>query len=640
MSLSLIAIRVYFLFAAQSGFVKSLPQKIIFFLALILAAVFLISLTFFLYQPCHHGSFIWDDNFLVKENLLIRSPRLFFEAFRHFLGYDPASNFYRPVQTLSYMLDYWRGGLSPSIYHQTNNIIHGLNGLLLFAFLFSISQRESLLVNKRIIAASFAISLLWLVHPIHSATVAYIAGRADSLALFFILIVWYCWEKMRSSEGVKQYTLGSVALIAGLFALCSKEAALSGMAFFLLNALFLEKNISKKQKLLVFVGCAFLVCFYLILRLSINNLAEANSFFTQISDRPHLILRALGDYLRLLFYPVNLRMERQVTMVPNLYSDPSGFDPIYPFLAFLGGIFLFILAIGFFRKGPYQNLRRFGALWFVVMLLPVSNVLSLNSTVAEHWLYIPAIGLMILLFGWWLEMRRQAQNAALVFVFIWVIGLSLRTFVRSSDWSTPITFFNKTIQDGGDSARMRVNLANEYRRVGRSTEAEALLQLVVKESPAYNPARHALASNLMLQGKNKEANQLLGESETALGKTFSGQVYTVNLMLKRGELESAGKLLRKLTESYPDSWLVTKETLLFYDIIHQPEKKLATLESFTQRNGWHSPSQMALGDLFTKEGRANEAAQYYRKAAELDVRSISPSGDNTLPIIFGSDALE
>ena len=57
--------------------------------------------------------FIWDDQYLIAENHLIKSPRYIPEIFRRHLYYGSAgvSNFYRPMQSLSLMFDYafWKG---------------------------------------------------------------------------------------------------------------------------------------------------------------------------------------------------------------------------------------------------------------------------------------------------------------------------------------------------------------------------------------------------------------------------------------------------------------------------------------------------------------------------------------------------
>ena len=598
---------------------SSSSRKIPLIYAIPFVAVILMAALFALYGKSLAGQFLWDDHFLVLDNLLIRSPKLILESFRHNLGYDPSSNFYRPIQTISYFIDYWRGDFSPQIYHQTNIFIHGLNAILIFSYLGLRTGHSP--QTPRTLAAIFFITLFWAVHPIHSATVAYIAGRADSLALLFLLLTFCLWEKVKKSVELERYLWSAVMLCTAFCAICSKEAALSGMGFFLINLLFLETNLDRKTKFCAVVGVFILLAAYISLRFSIKSVVDPATFYTPLMDRPRLVLRALGDYLRLLVFPDNLRMERQITLLPNLYADPSTFDPIYSHLSYIGIAFLAILIVGYFKEGQQQTLRRFGVLWFVITLLPVSNVFSLNSTVAEHWLYLPSIGLLILIFATWTESSPRIQNATLVLIFIWVTGLSVRTWSRVNDWITPLTFFENTIRSGGDTARMRVNLANEYRLAGRLTDGENVLRDVIHKSPEYFQAKHALIANLQAQGKSQEAAELLNETSAPFGDSFSGKIYTAHHLLASGDLTPAATQLKELSEKYPDSWLVTKETLSFFDKLHQPAKKLVALLDFTERNPWHSPSMVALGDLYAAQGETHLANQSYQSARDLDPRN-------------------
>src|SRR5450432_2497132 len=87
---------------------------------------------FFAYAPALGGTLIWDDFYLVRENPFFRSPVFSLEVFRHYLFLDSFSAHYRPVQNLSYMLDYliWNGDIYG--YHFSNILWHAAAGALLF----------------------------------------------------------------------------------------------------------------------------------------------------------------------------------------------------------------------------------------------------------------------------------------------------------------------------------------------------------------------------------------------------------------------------------------------------------------------------------------------------------------------------
>src|SRR6266496_3503351 len=68
----------------------------------------LVVLIFAAHAPALRATFVWDDTALVLRDPLIRSWRLIPEGFQHFLFVDATpSNFYRPVQLLTYSFFFW-----------------------------------------------------------------------------------------------------------------------------------------------------------------------------------------------------------------------------------------------------------------------------------------------------------------------------------------------------------------------------------------------------------------------------------------------------------------------------------------------------------------------------------------------------
>src|SRR3954463_9276942 len=77
------------------------------------------------YAPVVRDGFVWDDTALVLRDPLIRSWRLIPEGFNHFLFVDATvSDFYRPIQRLTYTLEYTAFAFTPAAYHITSVLIH------------------------------------------------------------------------------------------------------------------------------------------------------------------------------------------------------------------------------------------------------------------------------------------------------------------------------------------------------------------------------------------------------------------------------------------------------------------------------------------------------------------------------------
>src|SRR6185295_8845735 len=87
------------------------------------------------YAPALLDGFVWDDQALVLRDPLIRSWRLIPEGFQHFLFTDATpSDFYRPMQRLTYTLEYCAVAFRPAVFHFTNIICHLAAALALYFF--------------------------------------------------------------------------------------------------------------------------------------------------------------------------------------------------------------------------------------------------------------------------------------------------------------------------------------------------------------------------------------------------------------------------------------------------------------------------------------------------------------------------
>ncbi|MDD5116685.1 MAG: hypothetical protein PHW98_06465, partial [Candidatus Omnitrophica bacterium] len=143
--------------------------------------IFLITLScicLLVYAPYLNNGFVFDDNALVVENPLVKSPYLLPDIFKtalydHWLGAQPYDRMYRPLQLLSYRLDYDLWGLKPFGFHLSNILLHLFNSMLVFSLIW-------LLFKRRMLAAST--SILFMAHPVQISSVAYVSARGDLLS--------------------------------------------------------------------------------------------------------------------------------------------------------------------------------------------------------------------------------------------------------------------------------------------------------------------------------------------------------------------------------------------------------------------------------------------------------------------------
>lgn len=585
--------------------------------------------------PSLRGELLWDDTALVKDNPLIKSPLLIWEAFRHYLFPDAYAGHYRPVQTISYIFDYLFWNTNAFGYHLSNVLWHVLSGVLLYFLLGRIVRSlverwpHGWMKSSTPSSVAFFLALLWVVHPVHSAAVDYVSGRADSLAFFFACAGWLLY--FRAQEATPSWTRRGLSVLAALSALlsfCSRETGMLWMLLFLLYLFAFQKTPLVRTKLCILAVCVAVTVLYAGLRQLPEHRSEkvAPAGWTP-AMRSLLMVRALGDYGRLLIFPSQLHIERSVWEPALGRTQATWGRAISLHGLSLGGVLVLAgLVGGALWKGAGQRVRLFGATWFLLSYLPISNLFDLNATAAEHWLYVPSVGIFIFLAGLLVELPARWLRPAVAFACVAIAGLSAQSTIRSSDWKDPETFFRRTFAAGGASSRIGVNLAVLYATRGEHAKAEAILRKVLQVFPEYPLARNNLALALSAQGKTKEAEAMFQTATKAAGPEKGGHRPTSDAArnlarLRHKEKDDAGALgiLDQALHDYPGNWELVR---LQAEILREnkgPAGALPVVQNFVREHWWHASASITLGGLFLETDDLVRAAEAFQHASRLDV---------------------
>ena len=458
-----------------------IPSKKIVVLASILLIVVI---GFAVYANSLGGKFLFDDENLVTSNPLVKGYsnailRVFASDRMLFAGEKSA--FYRPLQLVTYALDYriWR--LDPFGYHLTNIILHILVSLSIY-WLASILFKNNTL--------SFLAALLFVVHPIHTVVVSYISTRAESLYLLFTLSCLIFYIKY-SNTGVMLYCIATIFSYS--LALFSKENSL------ILPALILLYHYSFRVKIrplgfisILAMALAYLVARMTLLRHMVSDVAYTGTFL----DRLPGFFDAVFTYLRLMVLPFDLHIEYGMPIFT--FTEPK---------VIAGIIIICVLIFCVYRTAKTNKLAFFSLSWFLITLMPVSNLYPLNAYMSENWMYLPSIGLFIILAEY---INRLYQNDRFrIFVIACVIFLlsfySYLTFRQNYTWEEPIAFYERTLKYAPNSPRIYHNLGLEYNRRGDKDRAIEMYKKAIRLN--LNPAEsyNNLGSLYSKIGKTEDA---------------------------------------------------------------------------------------------------------------------------------------
>src|SRR5579871_1034196 len=147
-----------------------------------LAAVAAIYVAYLVYSPALGGPFLFDDTFQPYH-----SPG-FTNSLRAWMSGV------RPLLMMSYWLNY-QVSAAPSGFHDVNFLIHLLNSLLIVLIVRKMLLPESTGWLLPVFAGA-----VFLLHPIQTESVSYVAGRSECLSVMFFLAAFAVFIYRRTPE--------------------------------------------------------------------------------------------------------------------------------------------------------------------------------------------------------------------------------------------------------------------------------------------------------------------------------------------------------------------------------------------------------------------------------------------------------
>ncbi|PYI90859.1 MAG: hypothetical protein DME97_16015 [Verrucomicrobia bacterium] len=581
-----------------------------------LPALFLVLVIFAVYAPALRNDFVWDDTALILRDPLIRSWQLAPEAFQHFLFIDATpSDFYRPIQRLTYLADYAAFVFKPAGYHFTSILCHAGATLALLLLANELLRSWNVEERKRRWLA-FLTTLIWAVHPVHTAAVAYISGRADPLAAMFGFLGLYCGIRATPQLRANRWLLLIATAALFLLSALSKE---TGLIFPVLWLAILLLRKSWKQILPAFVAILFVAVSYLSLRLPAEHFpAPRLRPPSPLLVRPIIFARAFAEYTGLILFPANLHMDRDVESHPFGPSDASVRGAAWRELQTLLGIVLIAAVIYWFLLSRRKNPAIFGCLVFAaIAYLPVSGAFSLNANIAEHWLYLPT-AFVFLAVALAISQLRVPTPALAGLVASCVVLLGARTFVHTLDWKNQRTFVERTIAAGGDSARMLINLASQDLHEGQLDAAKKHLEAALEKEPNQPFAVINLAVVAIRKEDYATAREILNRAKDL--PLVDAQAHELLAILELKEHDRVDVMrFRLASRTGPLNWRIERRYIEVLDQTGNTPAAIRELAACLKTQWYRAESWQLLSRLFTKNGPTREGMDALEQAKDYDV---------------------
>lgn len=582
------------------------------------------------------ASFVFDDISSIVNNPRVRALWPPWVSMLHT---------FRPIVDFTFAGQYALGGLDPWGYHLGNVAIHVLAGLVLFGVMrrtlsSGVAARHYGPAADRL---ALAVALIWMVHPLQTESVAYVAQRAESMMGLFYLLTLYCAIRGAgaSRPGIwSAMAVGSCVLGMG----CKPVIATAPLTVLFYDKIFLAGNLrgALRRRWLMYLGLAATWGLLAALTIWAPSPAEQGAGFgykgvtplTYALTQPIVLLH----YLRLSFWPVGLVID---------YSWPvaSAWTQILPPLLLVGTLLLGTIW-ALFRVPAWGFL----GVWFFLTLAPSSSFIPLADLAAEHRMYLSLAAVAVLfVLGVWVIARRRAP-IFLGVVALLTVGLMALTFARNRDYGSElvmwqdtilkrpgnaralinaggilvkqhrideaISYFLEALQHSPDHAMAHCNLGLAKAAQGRWEEAHAEYEKALELKPDYAEAHNNLGILLFQQGRVDEARAHYAQALAINPDHVAAQVNLGNLLFHEDKLAEAVARYEIALKLDPDIAETHNNHGMALFKLGKVEDAIRHYAHALQLNPDYAEAHHNMGLALRQQGKAEEATRHFQAAGK------------------------
>jgi protein O-mannosyl-transferase len=579
------------------------------------AALVLAAAAALVYRNSFSVPFVFDDLLSIRDNPTIRRLWPLWRALAP-PDHGGLTVQGRPVLNLSLAINYAISGERVWSYHAFNLAVHVLAGLALLG----IVRRTLEGMGERApgagrglpypsLAIAFAVSLLWLVHPLQTEAVTYLVQRAESLMGLFYLLTLYCFIRfVPARPGAPSALWAALGVLCCLLGMGTKEVMVSApVVVFLYDRTFLAGAFGAawrlRRKLHLALAATWIPLAALV-ALSGNRGGTAGG---DIGVGPLRYwatqFQAVAHYLRLAAWP-----------------HPLIFDYGAIWARGPGQVVPYALAVGALAAATAWALRRrpaagFLGFWFFAILAPTSVVPGMRQTLAEHRMYLALVPVLVFAVSCgYARFGRWVLGAALVLAVAWGCLAARRNEVYRSQ----LALFRDTVAKRPDNAFARYNLGKILDEAGQPEAAIPQYLEAIRLRPGLVDSYYNLGNALTELGRLPAAADEY-QAALALEPGMAEAHYNLgNVLVRLGRKEDALGQYREAVRLKPD-YIDAQDNLgsVLFDLGRLPAA-LAQYRKVLALDPSLAEGHYNLGSVYRVLGRRTEAVREYRAALRLD----------------------
>jgi Tfp pilus assembly protein PilF len=555
-------------------------------------ALAVLAATILAYLPALQGGFIWNDADYVTAPELrtgIGFWRIWFE-----LG---ATEQYYPLLHSAFWLEHKLWGDSALGYHLVNVLLHATSAILLAAVL-----------RRLAIPGAWLAAFIFALHPVYVESVAWISEQKNTLSLVFYLCAALLFFRFHHERSPRIYF--AATLMFGCALLTKSVTATLPPALLVIlwwrnGRLEFRRDVTP---LLTWFGLGAVMGLVSAHVEKVYIGAQGSEFAFTLLERSLLAGRIAWFYLGKLFWPAEL-----IFIYPRWNVDATQAWQWAFSIAVLG------LLAGLWWMRGRSRAPLAAALFFGGSLFPTMGFFNvyafLFSFVADHWQYLPSLGIVVLLSA---AIATGVARAHRIVPVLLVGALGVLTFQQSRMYADMRTFYATTLARNPAAWMAHNNLGNLLKEAGELEAAQTHYEAALRARPDLEKVHNNLGSVLRDQKQFTEAESRFREALKLKPDYADAHNNLGGLLRQRGRpAEALTHLFRALQI---DAAFVDARHNLGMTLrdLGRMSEAIAQFERVVRERPTMAPAHLNLALSLSLVGRMPEATAHYQEARRLN----------------------
>lgn len=506
----------------------------------------------------------------------------------------------RPVSNLTFALNYAVGGTFPAGYHVVNLVIHLATAVTLLAFLCHTFARPVLqrwVPEPARVGLAFAISSLWLLHPLQTEAVTYISQRTESLMGLFYLLTLYLFARGAGDGRRLWFVLSPLTCALGM---ATKEVMVTAPLMVLLyDRTFVSGSFAAawRRHRGVYVALA---ATWALLAWSLVDVHERGVGYTAVSWWNYALTesRVILHYLRLAFWPHPLVFDYGTDVAGSLAA-------VWPYV-----VTMWLLVAATLVALVRRPVAGFAAAWVLLALAPTSSVVPVaGQPMAEHRMYLPLVG--VIAFAAMLAVRRFGPRLVVACTLVLAAVAGVATAARNRDYQNALTLWSDTVAKAPWNARAHAGVGAAFLEQGNVTGAIPALERAVELDPQLMEAHNNLAMALLDAGRPAESIAHFTAALQLRPGVASTYYNFGNALLGLGRVDDAIDQQQKalaLQRDFPEAECALANALA---AAGRGADAIPHFEASLRLQPGLAPAHFGLANAFANAGRLEESIPHY-----------------------------